>query len=142
MEKRYKNLIILVFVIILFLILSLVSCDIIKSGNDKVIINSTLSQDNINETTASFDLTKELNSLKDKMANPPIITSHKPYQELTSKNDREMIILSGKAEVNSKIELKVNGRTSEKRYKADSSGAYFTDDMVSTGDIVVTSSGK
>ncbi|MCL4386006.1 MAG: hypothetical protein M1326_06815 [Cyanobacteria bacterium] len=129
-EKKYKNLIILSFVIILFFILSLISCDIIKSGNDKIVTNSTISQDNINKTDTSFDLTKELNSLKDKMVNPPIITSHKPYQQLTSGNDREMIILRGKADVNSKIQLKVNGRASDKRYDVDSNGDFEITDGI------------
>ncbi|MHB8280054.1 MAG: hypothetical protein ACYDIA_20755, partial [Candidatus Humimicrobiaceae bacterium] len=128
MKKNYIISIISVFFIITFLIFSLISCDIFKTSQDN--INLSSGQSDTSETTTSFDLTKELNILKEKLVNPPIITSNQPYQELTSNNEKELVILRGKADSSSRIGLKVNGVSVDKKYDVDSDGNFEITDGV------------
>ncbi len=128
MKKNYIISIISVFFIITFLIFSLISCDIFKTSQDN--INLSSGQSDTSETTTSFDLTKELNILKEKLVNPPIITSNQPYQEFTSNNEKELVILRGKADSSSRIGVKVNGVSVNKKYDVDSDGNFEITDGV------------
>jgi hypothetical protein len=126
MKKYFK--IISVFFTAAFLILAVSSCGISNSAESSGVQKT--GQSSAGETSSSFDLTKELNSLKEKLVNPPVITSHNPYQELTSNNDRELIIIKGKSGIGTSIVLKVNGISVDKKYIVDSSGDFEIDDGV------------
>ena len=91
----------------------------IQTENDEEIINDS-----------EFDLNKELENISKKIVSPPIINSHKLYEEFTSETDKKLIILYGEAESGSKIELKINGKTSEKMYKTDNYGKFRIEDGV------------
>lgn len=154
MKKNYK--IISIFFIVSSLILTISSCSIINPDKAENVSGTTKTTSV--ETNSSFDLTKELNTLKEKLVNPPMITSHKPYQELSSNSGKELVIIKGKSDIGTSIALKVNGILIDKKYvaadngdkivvhfhfaPADSLGYFFTDDIVSTHDIFITSSGK
>ncbi|MHB1274960.1 MAG: fibronectin type III domain-containing protein [Candidatus Humimicrobiaceae bacterium] len=126
MEKNYK--LISVFFIISFLILTTLSCSIANSGKTGSVSNN--GQSVSDETISSFSLTEALNTLKEKLVNPPVITSHKPYQELTSNNNKELVIIKGKSDIDTSIALKVNGILSEKKYAVDSSGDFEIKDGI------------
>ena len=126
MEKKYKA--ILVFFIMTFLTLTLSSCSFGDNGNTGE--ESFTGQSISDETTSSFDLTGALNTLKEKLVNPPMITSHKPYQEFTSVNGKELVIIRGKSDIDTSIGLKVNGLTSDKKYAVDSNGDFEIKDGV------------
>jgi hypothetical protein len=126
MKKNYK--IISVFFIVSFLILTISSCSIANSGKTSIVSNT--GQSAADETSSSFDLTKELNTLKEKLVNPPVITSHKPYQELTSNNNKELVIIKGKSDIDTSIALKVNGVLIDKKYVVDSSGDFEINDGI------------
>jgi hypothetical protein len=120
MKKNYK--IISIIFIVSSLILLISSCNIVnpdKSGN----ISGTTKTASA-ETSSSFDLTEELNTLKEKLVNPPVITSHKPYQELTSSSDKELVIIKGKSDIGTSIVLKVNGILTDKKYAVSSNGDF------------------
>jgi len=126
MKKNYK--IISVLFIISFLILAVSSCGTPNSGiTGNVSATTKLADD---QTSSSFDLTKELNTLKEKLINPPVVTSHKPYQELLSGSGKELVIIRGKSDVGTSIAIKVNGILAEKRYTVDNSGDFETGDGV------------
>lgn len=126
MKKNYK--IISVFFIVSFLILTTLSCSIANSGKTGSVSNN--GQSVADETSSSFDLTKALNTLKEKLVNPPVVTSHKPYQELTSNNNKELVIIKGKSDIDTSIALKVNGILSDKKYDVDSSGDFEIKDGI------------
>ncbi|MHB1346267.1 MAG: hypothetical protein ACYCXK_02140 [Candidatus Humimicrobiaceae bacterium] len=126
MEKKYK--VILGFFIMAFLSLTLSSCSLSDSGNTGE--ESFTGQSISDETTSSFDLTGALNTLKEKLVNPPMITSHKPYQEFTSAYGKELVIIRGKSDIDTSITLKVNGLTSDKKYAVDSNGDFEIKDGV------------
>lgn len=126
MKKNYK--IISVFFIVSFLILINSSCSIANSDKTGSISNN--GQSVSDETISSFNLTEALNTLKEKLVNPPVITSHKPYQELTSNNNKELVIIKGKSDIDTSIALKVNGILSDKKYLVDSSGDFEIKDGI------------
>ncbi|MCX6346936.1 MAG: hypothetical protein NTZ89_03220 [Actinobacteria bacterium] len=126
MKKNYK--IISVFFTVSFLILTISSCGIVNPG--KTGNASSTKQSVVDETSSSFDLTKELNTLKEKLVNPPVITSHKPYQEITSSNNKELVIIKGKSDIGTSIALKINGILIDKKYAVGSSGDFETGDGV------------
>ena len=115
MKKNYK--IISVFFIVSFLILTFSSCDITGSALG---IDADTLQSIAGETSSSFNLTEALNTLKEKLVNPPVVTSHKPYQELSSFNGKELVIIKGKSDTDTSIVLKVNGIMLDKKYVVDS----------------------
>ena len=126
MKKNYK--IISIFIIASSLILIISSCSLFnigKAGNVSVTIKTEAAQ-----TTSGFDLTEELNTLKGKLINPPMIISHKPYQELSSSSDRELVIIRGKSDIGTSIALKVNGISVDKKYPVGSGGDFETSDGV------------
>ncbi|MHB1376430.1 MAG: hypothetical protein ACYCXB_03290 [Candidatus Humimicrobiaceae bacterium] len=126
MKKNYK--IISIFFIVSSLILAISSCSIInpgKAGN----VSGTAKTAAV-ETTSSFDLTEELNTLKGKLVNPPVVTSHKPYQELSSNSGKELVIIKGKSDIGTSIALKVNGILIDKKYVVGSNGDFETGDGV------------
>jgi len=130
MINKNKNIIILIIILFLILNLLLVSCNISNTQSNNDSQSLILKSNEANKTSTTFDLNKELSSLKEKLVSPPIITSHKPYEEFNSENEKETIILSGKADVNTKIELKVNGRISDKKYDVDSNGNFSINDGI------------
>ena len=154
MKKNYK--IISIFFIVSSLIFTFSSCSIANPNTAGNVSDATKTA--AVETTSSFDLTEELNTLKGKFVNPPVVTSHKPYQEMSSNSDKELVIIKGKSDIGTSIALKINGILIDKKYAvgssgdkivvhfhfapADSLGYFFTDDIVSTHDIFITSSGK
>src|SRR5680860_967147 len=126
MKKNYK--IISIFFVVSFLILAIPSCSIINPGTNAV--SSSITKPAGDETSSSFDLTKELNNLKEKLINPPMILSHKSYQELYSNRDKELVIIKGKSDIGTSITIKVNGILIEKKYAVDSNGDFETGDGV------------
>jgi hypothetical protein len=126
MKKNYK--IILIIFIVSCLILTVSSCKIVnpdKSAN----VSGTTKNKSI-ETSSSFDLTEELNTLKEKLVNPPMITSHKPYQELSSNSDRELAVIKGKSDIGTSIVVEVNGMLIDKKYAVSSTGDFEVIDGV------------
>ncbi|MDD3520128.1 MAG: hypothetical protein PHU65_02675 [Actinomycetota bacterium] len=97
-------------------------------SNDISLVNEKNSEEVVDD--GGFDLNKELENISKKMVSPPIITSHKLYEEFTSETDKKNIIIYGEAIANSKIELKINGKTSDKLYQADSYGKFRIEDGV------------
>jgi len=149
MKKNYK--IISVFFTVSFLILTISSCGIInpeKNGNV-----SDTKKYIADETSSSFDLTKELNILKENLVTgeSTTTTAHEVAKGIAEPEKIGSLI--GPIEPGEKIKLAVkianvaadNGDKIVVHFHfapTDSSGAYFTDDIVSTHDIFITSSGK
>jgi len=126
MKKNYR--IISIIFIVSFLVLSVPSCSLASSGTSSNISATTKRVSD--ETSSSFNLTEELNTLKEKLVNPPVITSHKPFQELSSNSGKELVIIKGKSDTDTSIALKVNGVLIDKKYTVDSSGNFETGDGV------------
>lgn len=125
MEKLKKIFLFFIFICIIPAVIS-TGCSLLPGDITTVSVKNDLQDDSDDE----FDLNKELESLSEKIVNPPIITSHKLYEEFTSETDKKLIIISGEAEPQSKIELKINGKTIEKTYKTDSYGKFSIEDGV------------
>ena len=126
MKKNYK--IISIFFIVSSLILTFSSCSIANPNTAGNVSDATKTA--AVETTSSFDLTEELNTLKGKFVNPPVVTSHKPYQEMSSNSDKELVIIKGKSDIGTSIALKINGILIDKKYAVGSSGDFETGDGV------------
>jgi hypothetical protein len=125
---KKNNKIIPVIFIVSFLILTISSCR--TANSDKTGDVSNTVQSVADETISSFNLTEALNTLKEKLVNPPVITSHKPYQELTSNNNKELVIIKGKSGIDTSIALKVNGVLSDKKYVVGSNGDFEISDGI------------
>ncbi len=125
MEKRKKVFLFFVFICIIPAILSS-SCSILPGDNMDVAVKN----DQADVPDDEFDLNKELENISKEIVSPPVITSHKLYEEFTSETDKKLIIISGEAEPQSKIELKVNGSTSDKIYKTDNYGRFRIEDGI------------
>lgn len=125
MEKLKKIFLFFIFICIIPAVIS-AGCSLLPGDITTVSVKNDKQADSDGE----FDLNKELESLSEKIVSPPIITSHKLYEEFASETDKKLIIISGEAEPQSKIELKINGKTIEKTYKTDNYGKFSIEDGV------------
>lgn len=117
----------LIFLIILFVMtLVLTGCFQFAPGKTENI------QKDKGKTTIidNFNIGKELENIAKKTINPPVITSHKSYEEFTSETDKKLIIISGESEPGTKIEIKANGRLLSNTYQADSQGRFEIKDGI------------
>jgi hypothetical protein len=90
MEKLKKIFLFFIFICIIPAVIS-AGCSLLPGDITTVSVKNNKQADSDDE----FDLNKELESLSEKIVSPPIITSHKLYEEFASETDKKLIIISG-----------------------------------------------